>query len=37
MNDNVQPVDVIDHEAARMCVDGVLADHGRIATRSWVE
>jgi NAD(P)-dependent dehydrogenase (short-subunit alcohol dehydrogenase family) len=30
MNDNGQPVDVTDHEAARMCVDGVLADRGRI-------
>lgn len=27
---DVRPLDVTDHEAARACVDGVLADHGRI-------
>jgi NAD(P)-dependent dehydrogenase (short-subunit alcohol dehydrogenase family) len=27
---DVRPLDVTDHEAARACVDGVLADHGRL-------
>jgi short-subunit dehydrogenase len=27
---DLRPLDVTDHEAARACVDGVLADHGRL-------